>query len=111
MLGRLADEGLQDDDRFAEAYIHYRVNRGYGAVKIGAELRQRGVDKVLLATLFERLAIDWGERARAAWRKRFGHTMAADHRERAKQARFLEYRGFTGEQITRVVDMEYGQAP
>jgi len=105
-ITRLAEERLQDDGRFAESYIHYRVGRGYGPLKIRAELNQRGVDEALSASLLNELDIDWSERIQAAWRKKFDHS-AADFRERAKQARFLEYRGFTGDQIARVLDTRY----
>jgi len=37
--------------------------------------------------------------ARAVRRKRFGAAPPSDFRERARQARFLEYRGFDGDQI------------
>jgi regulatory protein len=42
------------------------------------------------------------ERARAAWRKRFGQ-LPADAAERAKQIRFLQGRGFSFDVIRRVI--------
>jgi regulatory protein len=104
----LVDERLLDDGRFAEAYIHYRVGRGYGPVRIGAELRQRGVADALTAALLDRLEIDWDEHIAAVWGKKFGRA-AADFRERAKQARFLQYRGFAPDQIARILDAKYRQ--
>ena len=104
-ITRLAEERLQDDGRFAESYIHYRAGRGYGPLKIRAELNQRGVDEALSATLLKELDIDWSERIRAAWGKKFAHS-ATDFRERAKQARFLEYRGFTSDLIAGVLDTD-----
>jgi regulatory protein len=44
-------------------------------------------------------AADWGRAAREARRRKFGASPPADYRERAKQARFLQYRGFSSEQI------------
>ena len=102
-LKRLADEHLQDDSRFAESYIHHRAGRGYGPIKIRAELKRRGVEEVLSAALFEELEIDWSERVQVAWRKKFA-CPASDFRERAKQARFLQYRGFTHDHIAAVLD-------
>jgi len=43
--------------------------------------------------------VNWSESARATRRHRFGAAVPADLRERAKQARFLQYRGFSSEQI------------
>jgi regulatory protein len=98
-LARLAAENLQDDNRFAQSYIRYRARRGYGPVKIRIELNQRGIDEVCSAPLIEQSEIDWRERIQTAWQKKFGRA-ASSFEERAKQARFLRYRGFTGDQIS-----------
>ena len=45
------------------------------------------------------LEIDWFALAIAARHKRFGEQRPDDFKERAKQQRFLYYRGFTHEQI------------
>lgn len=70
------------------------------------ELVQRGVDEALAAQSFEALDIDWGERVEAAWRKKFSGA-AKNFAEHAKQARFLQYRGFTSDQIARVLNSEH----
>ncbi|MDA0824332.1 MAG: regulatory protein RecX [Proteobacteria bacterium] len=98
-LARLVEEQLQDDNRFAESYIRYRAGSGYGPVKIKIELNQRGVEESTTRAAMDRLAIDWSERSRAAWLKKFGGA-ANDFKERAKHARFLQYRGFTSDQIS-----------
>lgn len=69
------------------------------------ELNQRGVEDALAARSFEALDIDWGERVEAAWRKKFSGA-AESFAEHAKQARFLQYRGFTPDQIARVLNSE-----
>jgi regulatory protein len=104
-LTRLTQNGLQDDGRFAEAYINHRAGRGYGPVKIRMELGLRGVDGPLAETTFTALEIDWVERVQAAWRKKFSHC-PTNYAEHAKQARFLQYRGFTSDQIARVLNSD-----
>ena len=47
----------------------------------------------------EAAAEDWAAIAREVRRKRFGVSPPGDYRERARQARFLQYRGFSAEQI------------
>jgi regulatory protein len=37
-------------------------------------------------------------------RKRFGDEPPQDYKERARQSRFLQYRGFTSDQIRQVLD-------
>lgn len=104
-LDRLVGERLLDDRRFAESYVNYRIGRGYGPVKIGAELRQRGIDESLAREVFDELDVDWSEYVHSAWCKKF-NTVAQDYREHARQARFLQQRGFTTDQITRVLNSD-----
>ena len=102
VVAELAEEGLVSDERFAEAFVNSRLERGQGPMKIGAELRQRGVEPALAEPHLE--AVDWMEQARSAYHHRFGDAdPPADHRERAKRMRFLQQRGFTAEQVRRVV--------
>ena len=95
----LAAEGLASDARFAEAFVAARVRRGQGPRRIQRELDARGVDPQLGVAPLNR--VDWPEMVRAARVKKFGPGRPDDYKERARQARFLEYRGFTGEQIGR----------
>jgi len=105
-LNRLATECLQDDGRFAESYINYRAGRGYGPVKIRAELRLRGVDEALTNLSFETLDINWDGRAEEVWRKKFSGA-PNNFADYAKQARFLQYRGFSGDQVARVLNVDH----
>ena len=102
VLEQLTRERLQDDGRFAESYIRQRLARGFGPVKIRVELADRGIDKALCKLLFEQLDIDWCEHAAAVWRKKFPDGYR-DYRARAKQARFLQSRGFTSDQISELL--------
>ncbi|MFN3587431.1 MAG: regulatory protein RecX [Moraxellaceae bacterium] len=99
VLQELADRHLQSDSRFAEAFVRSRVLRGQGPRVIAAELRQRGVDPALAAVALAAADADWHGRATELRRRRFGDALPTDARERARQMRFLQYRGFSGEQI------------
>ncbi len=105
-LNRLATERLQDDGRFAESYINHRAGRGYGPLKIRAELRMRGVDEAVTNRSFEMLDIDWDERAEGVWRKKFSDA-PKNFSDYAKQARFLQYRGFSSDQVARILNAEH----
>ena len=99
VIQKLAQIDLQSDLRFAENYIHYRSQRGFGSQKIKFELNERGVDKQTINAVFEEEDIDWFFLAVMARNKRFGQKAPDDLKDRAKQQRFLQYRGFTHEQI------------
>lgn len=99
VLDKLAAKDIQSDTRFAENYIRYRAQRGYGSQKINLELKERGVDKQTIVNAIEEAEIDWFDLAISARRKRFGEQVPDNIKDRAKQQRFLQYRGFTHEQI------------
>ena len=102
-LQALSLEGLLSDERFTEAFVHSRMQRGSGPVKIQAELRQRGVADTLIQRYLDERDAAWLERGNAVRSKKFGNALPADFKERVRQARFLQYRGFTAEQIRRVL--------
>jgi len=106
ILSILVEEGLLSDERFTEAFINSRLQRGSGPVKIAMELQQRGiVDELVNAYLDERDA-QWTQRAIEVRIKRFGPSLPQDFKERARQMRFLQYRGFTMSQIQQAVGEE-----
>ncbi len=101
VLDELAAKGLLSEERTAQAVLAGRGQR-FGSRRLKQSLQAKGLDAELVAaTLLQAKATEF-ERAREAWRRRFG-TPAADARERARQMRFLAGRGFDGEVIRRVV--------
>jgi len=98
-IDRLVDEGLVSDDRFAAAFVASRVRKGQGPVRIRGELRQRGVADELIERHLEQVAVDWVGLACSVRDRKYGPVHAVDYHERARQGRFLQHRGFSGEQI------------
>lgn len=101
-LSQLVAEGLLSDSRFAESFVHSRFQRGSGPQKIRAELRERGISDSLIADCIEAYDTQWLELVRQVREKKFGAAPPADFKERSRQMRFLQQRGFTSEQITGV---------
>ena len=95
----LVADGLLSDSRFAEAFVHSRFQKGSGPQKIHAELRQRGIDDDLISACLESVCEQWLARVREVREKKFGPEQPRDFRERNRQMRFLQQRGFTSEQI------------
>ena len=96
-LARLEREGLLSDRRFAEAYVRSRVDAGRGPRRIREELRRKGAALALAEQAVAACGADWLAVARRARRKKFGDEMPCDFNEKARQMRFLAYRGFAGE--------------
>jgi regulatory protein len=102
VLAALEDTGLQSDARYAEAYLRTHAAR-FGANRLRQTLRQKGVGAELADTQLAGAGLaDEMERARAIWTRKFG-AAPADAREWARQARFLQSRGFSGDVVRRLL--------
>jgi regulatory protein len=99
VLTELEQQGLLSDERFTEAYVRYRGNLGFGPRRIEQELRERGVPDHLIAAYLDSSDSHWLDEVRQVRQKRFGAGVPSDYKDRAKQMRYLQYRGFTHEQI------------
>ena len=104
-VAELTREGLQSDERFVESFVQSRVNQGKGPMRIRAELGQRGVAESATQRAMDSADVDWFELARSARMQKFGDTRPGDYREKARQMRFLQYRGFESEQIAAAMDL------
>ncbi len=94
VLDELVERGLVSDERFTEHYVASRMRKGFGPLRIRAELRERGIDGDLIEAWLDLGDDTWRECLREVARGRFGDDRPADRRAQAKQARFLQYRGF-----------------
>ena len=99
-IGALVAERLLSNSRFVDSFIHSRLQRGSGPQKIQAELRARGLDDALISDSMAGFDAEWPVLARQVREKRFGSSLPADFKERSRQMRFLQQRGFTSEQIS-----------
>jgi len=106
VIASLAQEGLINESRFTENFIYWRRGRGYGPVRISMELQTRGIAAEIITEFLQITESFWDEAARKVWQKHFRGRAPADYHERMKQMRFLQYRGFTREQIESVLGNE-----
>jgi regulatory protein len=103
-LHNLTEEGLQSDLRMVEAFVRSRINKGQGPVKISAELRTRGISDTRIDQGILNAEVDWFELIEQVAARKFGDSRATDLREKGRRARFLQQRGFSFEQISKVLD-------
>lgn len=106
LIADLKAQDLVSDARFAEALVYARTRRGYGPLRIIQELRQKGIDDGLVERLVDVGDSRWTEALREVRLKKYGKDNPKDYQEWARQARFLQSRGFTAEQIRRVTGFE-----
>ena len=98
-LAGLIEDELLSNSRFTESFVHSRYQRGQGPQKIRAGLRERGIDDNTIDTCLDDYTGQWRELVASVRLKKFGAAMPANFRERSRQMRFLQQRGFTSEQI------------
>ena len=91
-LDALVAAGYLSDARYAQAVVRQKSG-GYSRRAIAETLKARGVAAEVAATAVEAGDIDDQDALRALWNKRFG-AAPKDERERARQVRFLQSRGF-----------------
>jgi regulatory protein len=98
-IAQLTRDGLQSDQRFAESFVQSRINQGKGPVRIRLELAERGIDDAAIELAIEGANANWYALARDIRFRKFGRETPADFRTKAKQMRFLQYRGFEPDHI------------
>jgi regulatory protein len=101
-LDELQAKGFLDEQRVVDSLVHRRGGR-LGAGRIRQELQAKGIDAERVAVAVASLNATEFERAREVWRRKFG-VLPEDAAQRAKQARFLAARGFSGEVVRRVLN-------
>jgi len=99
VIDDLRESGLVSDHRFTEAFVRGHAARGHGPVRIRYALRELGVAVELIESSLVTAEFEWPELAATLRRRKFGDTAPTSYAARAKQMRFLQYRGFSTDQI------------
>jgi len=101
LLDDLQKRGWLSDGRAAEQIVQIRSAR-FGTQRIAHELRQKGISEELIDASIPKMKEGELEAARAVWQRKFA-APAQDQKEKAKQVRFLQSRGFSMEVIFKVM--------
>ena len=110
VLDDLESKNYQSDSRFAEAYVKHRADSGKGPLRIIQELRERGVSEHLIDAFVVSDDERWELMAADIAHRRFSKVKDGSDNDtkkklQGKQLRFLQYRGFTFDQINRVISL------
>ncbi|MGB7814964.1 MAG: recombination regulator RecX [Methylotenera sp.] len=101
LLDDFKKRGWLSDARFTEQVVHARSHK-FGSAKIAHELSQKGVSPELIQNAIEKVKDNELENAKEIWRKKY-KTVPANRDEWARQARFLQSRGFSFDIIKKVL--------
>jgi len=93
-------QGWQSDTRFAESFTRYRINKGYGPLWIGYELRKNGIDNFNLDDVARQTVGSWMDLLEQVYSKKYKQASVLDRNEWAKRSRFLMQRGFSSTMIS-----------
>jgi regulatory protein len=108
-LADLLLRGYLDDTRYAAQYVEQHAARGQGPLRIAHQLQQQGLPEALAQAALEAHGAEhgeWGRLAREVRIRRFGLKPPRALRERARQMRFLQYRGFSNDDIRSAVESD-----
>jgi regulatory protein len=92
VLDELSTKGLLSNERFAHALVAQKSG-SYSRRSIRGELKRKGVSGEAIDGALGDASIDDDATLFALWQRRFG-TAPANDREKARQVRFLQSRGF-----------------
>ena len=98
VVAGLVDERALDDGRYAENYVAYNSGRGQGPLRIAADLKALGVTSELVEAALAS-GPDWRVLAGEVRTRKFGAEPPEEWAEKTRQARFLQYRGFSSDHI------------
>jgi regulatory protein len=102
----LTQERALNDVRYAENYVRYHADRGQGPLRIAADLKVLGLPGDLIETALA-AGPDWRILAREVRVRKFGTQEPPGWPEKARQARFLQYRGFSSDHIRLALDADF----
>ena len=105
-IDALTEQGWQSDQRFADAFVHSRVQRGVGPLRIQVELKRRGIADALITAALADYAEQWSAVVLQAYRKRYREQTPQTVGEVAQRVRFLQGRGFTPKHIKLAINIE-----
>lgn len=101
LVDELATENYQSDQRVAEMLLSSQKRKGKGPNQIKLALKNKKIDTELIQE--ELKETDWNEQAYQLKVKKFGRTVERDPKLKAKQIRFLQYRGFDLDAIFKAI--------
>ena len=101
LLDDLTACGWLSDARAVTQLLHAKRSR-FGTQRITHELRQRGIAEELIGAALPALKESELQAASEVWQRKFG-VLPQDAREKAKQMRFLQSRGFGFDVILQIL--------
>ncbi|ERM62467.1 recombination protein RecX [Vibrio mimicus CAIM 1883] len=91
--------GYLSDVRYAASQTRQMVHKGYGEQRLRQQLKEKRVAEDVIEQVLAEQTIDWFELAKEVAHKKFKSGISLERSQYAKQVRYLQYRGFSFDQI------------
>jgi regulatory protein len=101
LLDDLTARGWLSDARATTQLVHAKRSR-FGMQRIAHELRQKGITEELVSAALPALKETELDAAREVWQRKYG-VAPQDAKEKARQMRFMQSRGFSMDIIFKVL--------
>lgn len=102
LVDELSRENYQSDQRVAETLLSSQKRKGKGPNQIKMKLKSKKIDTALI--IDELKETDWVQQAYELKVKKYGPEVTKDPKIKAKQIRFLMYRGFEMDAIMKAIN-------
>ncbi|MEB5929691.1 regulatory protein RecX [Acinetobacter schindleri] len=102
LVDELSRENYQSDQRVAETLLSSQKRKGKGPNQIKMKLKSKKIDTALI--IDELKETDWVQQAYELKLKKYGPEVTKDPKIKAKQIRFLMYRGFEMDAIMKAIN-------
>ncbi|QIC64350.1 regulatory protein RecX [Acinetobacter schindleri] len=102
LVDELSRENYQNDQRVAETLLSSQKRKGKGPNQIKMKLKSKKIDTALI--IDELKETDWVQQAYELKLKKYGPEVTKDPKIKAKQIRFLMYRGFEMDAIMKAIN-------
>ncbi|ENU97644.1 regulatory protein RecX [Acinetobacter variabilis] len=101
LVEELSRENYQSDQRVAEIMLSSQKRKGKGPNQIKMKLKSKKIDTALVSE--ELKETDWVQQAYELKLRKYGPEVTKDPKLKAKQIRFLMYRGFEMDAIMKAI--------
>lgn len=108
IVEEFTEQNWLSEQRYCNAFVRSRINKGQGKNRIKADAQNKRLDRACLTLALEENDTDWFELALETYNRRYwdkpladsnGNNDKAYEKEKAKRMRFMQYRGFTMDQM------------
>lgn len=92
-------QGWLNEERYISAFVRSKIAAGLGLFRIKNDIKSHGVKPEKVVELTEHLEVDWFAQALSTYQRKYGNRPADDFKEQNKRFRYMQYRGFSVDEI------------